>query len=253
MIDKLGFNEEEVKIVIKYQKEFPELLQIHKENGFVIDGRNLWEKLGKPHGDFSNWINRKIISKEYIENIDYKVYHNSVENLLGGRPLTEYTFTVDTAKHISLSENTIKGREIRNYFILMERAIRDMNDWLLIRHPEESGYIQLCKTLDSNYQLSHDSESTPGYVYSNEANMINRCLLGANAKKIRQMLSIDDDRIRNSFSTDINKALYEIQIMDLGLVMAGLEYEQRKSAIDKVCNSKYVYIRPIVEEIEKAI
>lgn len=238
---------------MRYQKEFPELLQEHKENDFVINGRNLWEKLGRPQSDFSHWINRKIINKGFLQNIDYSSSDKIVVREIGGSISIKYSFTVDVAKHISLSENTDKGKEIRTYFILMERAIRDMNNWLLIRHPEEAGYIQLCGTLDSNYQLSHEGNPTPNHIYSNEANMINKCLLGANAKKLREMLKTDNDKIRDYLSTEINKALYEIQMMDLGLVMAGMVYEQRKQAIKKICNSKYIYIKPIIEELEEII
>lgn len=253
LVEKLHFNEIEVEIVIKYQKEFPELLQEHREDSFIIDGRNLWEKLEKPQGDFSNWITRKIISKGYIENVDYSSFHGIVEREVGASKSINYKFTVDTAKHIALSENIEKGKEISSYFILMERAIREMNNWLLIRHPERAGYTQLCRTLDANYQLTHKGKLANEHIFSNEANMINKCLLGANAKKIRQLLDMGDNQTREHLALDVNKALYEIQIMDSGLVMAGLAYADRKMTIEKVCSTKYLHIKPIVKELEKVM
>lgn len=36
-----------------------------------------------------------------IEKVDFEVFHNFMENPKGGRPLTEYALTVDTAKELS--------------------------------------------------------------------------------------------------------------------------------------------------------
>ena len=40
--------------------------------------------------------------KEFIKNIDYEVFEQKVDNLKGGRPTTEYTLTVDTAKNVCM-------------------------------------------------------------------------------------------------------------------------------------------------------
>lgn len=253
LIEKLGFTEAEAKTIMKYQKQFPELLQDHKENDFIIDGRNLWEQLKQPQSDFSHWINRKVIKKGYKLNVDYSSSDRIVERAVGATSTIDYRFTVDAAKHIALSENTDTGREVRTYFILMERAIREMDQWLMVRHPEKVGYKQLTSTLNANYKLSHEGKEAPFYLYTTEADMINQCLLGHKAKVIRKLIDADDNITRDHFKVEVNQALYELQIMDCGLVMGNMEYEKRKEVIQKACDTKFIHIVLKAREFEEAI
>lgn len=244
LTEKLGLNNSEADIVLNYQRDFPELLQEHKENECIVDGRNFWEKLDKPQGDFSHWFNRKVIKRGYMENIDYRVSDKSVENLpLGGRPQTDYKFTIEAAKHVALSEQTPKGREVRDYFILMERSLREMEKWIGIRESEKEGYKELKSVLNSNYQLTHDGKEAPEYIYTNEADMINKCLFGKKAREIRMLLEMDDDITRDHLRAKMNNALYEIQILDKGMIMGGVVFKQRREIIENVCKAKYADIK----------
>ncbi|KAF6625167.1 antA/AntB antirepressor family protein [Paenibacillus sp. EKM208P] len=250
--NKLGFNEQEIKIVMRYQKEFPELLQEHTDNDFVVDARKLWGQLGNPYNHYNHWIERKVFKKNYQESIDYfnmdKKVH--IENTNINREQKETFFTVDAAKHIAMSENTEKGREIRSYFILMERAIRDMDKWILVRNPEKEGYKQLCEAINSNYKLTHKGKEAHPTMYSNEADMINRSLLGAKAKKIRQILDVQDDKTRDNLTIQVNQALYELQLVDIALIMGQISFEQRKNIMQNVCRNKYIDITLAVKELE---
>ena len=66
---------------------------------------------------FSNWIDYQINSLGLEKNVDYIVY----EVKGNGRPQKEYIITTDTAKHISMASRTAKGKEVRNYFIQIEK------------------------------------------------------------------------------------------------------------------------------------
>ena len=66
---------------------------------------------------FSDWINIQITSLGLEANVDYIVY----EVKGNGRPQKEYIITTDTAKHISMASRTAKGKEVRNYFIQIEK------------------------------------------------------------------------------------------------------------------------------------
>lgn len=66
---------------------------------------------------FANWIDIQINSLGLEKNVDYIVY----EVKGNGRPQKEYIITTDTAKHISMASRTVKGKEIRNYFIQIEK------------------------------------------------------------------------------------------------------------------------------------
>ncbi len=66
---------------------------------------------------FSDWINIQITSLGLEANVDYIVY----EVKGNGRPQKEYIIATDTAKHISMASRTVKGKEVRNYFIQIEK------------------------------------------------------------------------------------------------------------------------------------
>jgi phage anti-repressor protein len=253
--NKLGFSEQEIKIVMKYQKDFPELLQDHEDGAFIIDNRKFWIQLGKPNNHYNHWSGRKVFKKNYIKNVDYlnvdKIVH--IENTNIKREQKDTYLTVETAKHIALSENTEKGREVRSYFILIEKAMRDMDKWILVRNPEKEGYKQLCEAINSNYKLTHNGKEANPFMYSNEADIINQCLLGAKAKQIRKYLEIDDDSTRDNLSTMVNQAIYELQLMDIALIMGQIDPMQRKVTMQSVCDTRYKHISLMVQRLEVAV
>ena len=74
--------------------------------------------------DFSDWIKRQISTLNLIENEDYIVFPQKGENLKGGRPSKEYILTIDAAKHIAMASRTKRGREVRAYFIEVEKNFK---------------------------------------------------------------------------------------------------------------------------------
>lgn len=260
LIEKLGFIEEDAKLVMKYQKTFLELLQ-DGVDGFVIDGETLWKQLDKPQGEFSKWVNRKIFFK-FIENSDFISNDKlvDIENTNLKRNKLEVKLTLETAKHLAMStgmDNNSskkvreKGKLVRSYFILMEKAIRDYENWTIVREPQKIGYKQLSKVLNENYKLTHEGKECPVYVYSNEADMLNKALLGDSAKKINKLLDTQDKATRDHLNIEINKTISELQTMDMALIMAGLSYENRKKTIEDICNTKYLNVSVKVNKLRK--
>lgn len=62
-LERLNCSEEEVDLVLKYQKKLPILVGNNTLEKFSVDARLLWEQLDKPQGDFSHWVKRKIVDK----------------------------------------------------------------------------------------------------------------------------------------------------------------------------------------------
>lgn len=72
--------------------------------------------------DFSTWIKERIEQYGFVEAEDFSPI---LGKSTGGRPATEYHLTLDMAKELAMVENNPQGREVRRYFIAMERAARE--------------------------------------------------------------------------------------------------------------------------------
>lgn len=90
--------------------------QIQDQSIQLVDARLLHSFLESSR-QFANWIKERIEEYEFIEGQDF------LTNLLKtkGRPSTEYHLTLDMAKELGMIERSEKGRQIRRYFLEMER------------------------------------------------------------------------------------------------------------------------------------
>ncbi len=99
------------------------LIPITENNGKrAVSARDLHLFLESKQ-DFSTWIKNRIEKYGLVENEDYVVFHNFVENPKGGRPQVEYALTVEAAKELSMVEGNEKGKMARRYFIECERQL----------------------------------------------------------------------------------------------------------------------------------
>lgn len=112
----------------------------------TVDGRDIHIFLGVSR-DYSDWVKRQIKSGQLIENKDFTVFYNHVENPKGGRPSTEYFFTFRAAEHLGMMSRTAKGKEIREYFIDLEEKIHG-NKTPQVRDPAIQMLINMAVELD---------------------------------------------------------------------------------------------------------
>ena len=104
-----------------------ELIKITEQNGKrAVSARELHHFL-ESNQKFADWIKNRIDKYGFIENQDYQVFHNFMNNPNGGRPLIEYALSIDMAKELSMVEGNEKGKEARRYFIACEKAVKSGN------------------------------------------------------------------------------------------------------------------------------
>lgn len=88
----------------------------------LVDAKELHEFLiiGR---DFTTWVKDKLDKYGFVENEDFILTFTKT----GERKNVtkhEYILTLDTAKEIAMLENNEKGREVRKYFIAVEKKTR---------------------------------------------------------------------------------------------------------------------------------
>ena len=97
----------------------PEIIE--RDGQQLVDARTL--HAGRGVGvRFNDWVRRRIRKYGFTENQDYYSEVSKTPN--GGRPTTDYLLTLDMAKELAMVENNEQGREIRRYFIGVEKAAR---------------------------------------------------------------------------------------------------------------------------------
>lgn len=100
---------------------------INGEEQPTVNARDLWQAL-KSKQEFCKWIKDRLA--DFTEGVDYcfdKIVKTG-KNVTGKQLYHEYTLTLDTAKHLCMLERNEQGKEIRQYFIAVEKEYWQMND-----------------------------------------------------------------------------------------------------------------------------
>ena len=74
--------------------------------------------------DFSSWIKAQIKRADLIENTDYVKVAQKGELSATGQTSLEYHLTIEAGKNIAMLSGTVKGKEVRAYFIECERRVQ---------------------------------------------------------------------------------------------------------------------------------
>ena len=91
----------------------------------LVDARLLHQFL-ESKTQFSAWIKRRIEEYGFIQDIDFKLIHKKIssESTTSVGDILDYFVTIDMAKELGMVERNDKGREIRKYFIEVERKAK---------------------------------------------------------------------------------------------------------------------------------
>ena len=96
------------------------LLKIDDE-GYTT-ARNLYNFLELDKSNFSRWTKLNILKNNYAEeNVDYITFDVNIE----GNIVKDYKITSDFAKKLSMTSNSKRGEQARNYFIEVEKKLKE--------------------------------------------------------------------------------------------------------------------------------
>lgn len=234
-LQRLGCTDEEISLVMKYQKLLPILSEDNDTYGFSVDARILHEQL-KVKKKFATWIKSNL--KDYVESIDYIISfprETDVKTSIFSKDF-DYYLTVSLAKEIAMytgknsqASPELKeiSRTVRLYFILMERIVRDNKEWLSVRNPERKEYNDMCEALSNNI-YKHNARPADKYDYAREANVLNIICCGSETQSIRNYFGLNNNNelTRDSLEKDYNEKLAFLQkqnMIYLGLDMPIVE------------------------------
>lgn len=86
----------------------------------VVNGRELHHILQSGQ-DFSTWVKKRLAECDALENEDFHRFHKKME--ANNATIIEYIIKLDTAKEMAMLERNEKGKQVRRYFIEVEKTV----------------------------------------------------------------------------------------------------------------------------------
>ena len=218
----------------KQFNEIKKTFQATKQNGFVtaINARIVHEWLGVKT-EYAKWIKRRIEKYEFTEHVDYCVtivkvgVRSNVEQI-------EYHCTPDMVKQLAMIESSDKGKLARLYFLDCEIKASEKQQQLEDRQTLKVEF----KPMTDAIADSHD-EPKP-YHFSNEADMINRIVLGMSAAKFKSHHEIGkNESVRDYMSELQMKAVIDLQRANTVFIQMGDNYEDRKEKLAQMFKIRF--------------
>lgn len=91
----------------------------------VVYGTELYACLGSKR-QYTDWIRNRLHDCDAVENEDFQNFSQNCEKSAVGRPKHEYIIKLDTAKEMAMLERNEKGKQVRRYFIQVEKKYKKM-------------------------------------------------------------------------------------------------------------------------------
>lgn len=76
---------------------------------------------------FADWIKNRLNDCEAMENEDFQTFSKKIEK---GRPSVDYIIKLDIAKEMAMLERNEKGKQVRRYFIQVEKKYKEKQQQL---------------------------------------------------------------------------------------------------------------------------
>jgi Rha family phage regulatory protein len=192
----------------------------------VVSSRYVAEIFKKRHADVLRTVVNKIENSENDHVATQFCTANFTESKYKdrGKQYQEYLMTRDGFSFIAMSFTGKEADRFKmdyiNRFNQMESFIKNLKTAKL-EFPDFTDAI-----MDSQSEPKH-------YHFSNEINMINKIVLGMNAKQFRELHGIEKGTsIRPYLTNEQIKSIENLQRFDIGLI-AMMEYEERKRTLMK--------------------
>jgi phage anti-repressor protein len=83
---------------------------------------------------FADWVQERIRKYGFVDGEDF--FRENGKST-GGRPTTEYFFTIDVAKELAMVENNARGRQVRKYFIECEKRLKESSGAISTKDAEK--------------------------------------------------------------------------------------------------------------------
>lgn len=208
-----------------------ELVPVYETNTGekVVCGTELHEVLSVK-SNYRDWIKNRLNDCEAVENEDFQSFAKNLAK--GGRPQNEHIIKLDTAKEMAMLERNDKGKQVRRYFIEVEKRYKTSVDQL---SPQLQLLINM--EIEQKRQAQELQEVKAGVQGMREIITLNPNSWREDTKRL--IVKIAQTMGGNTYIKDIHAEVYKLlnqrMGVDLGIRLTNL---RRRMADEGICKSK---------------
>lgn len=200
---------------------------LYERNGVVYcDSLQIAEELNKRHDHVMRDIENILldISESNAPKFGEINFIQETYKDVRNRKQKKYMLTKDGFVFLVTSYG---GKKATDFKIMYIQRFNDMENFIKSIQNAKMDYPALTRAIEQMH------EEPKSYHFSNEINMINRIVLGMDAKHFKEENGIDEkeNSIRPYLTAEQIKAVEELQRIDIGLLVARMEFEQRKEIL----------------------
>lgn len=156
-------------------------IEINENQEPVVSGRELHEALGV-QTRYNDWFNR-MCEYGFSEGIDFC---SILSKSTGGRPETNHAIKLDMAKEIAMIQRNEKGKEVRQYFIQVEKDFNSPEKIMARALKIAENKLNVLQ-LENSEQKKTLEEQKPKVIFANSVETAKTSILvGELAKIIKQ-------------------------------------------------------------------
>ena len=203
----------------------PEYGLYEKDNQIFCDSLQVAETFRKRHSDVLRTVENILKEDSGLsENFTQRNFALSTYKDISGKQNKMYLLTKDGFAIVTMGFTGKKAMQFKEMYIKrfnqMEQFIQSL-ETAKLEFPEFTNAIM------------NAHEEPKNYHFSNEINMINKIVLGLNAKQFKEQNNIDKsvNSIRPYLTQEQIKAIETLQRFDIGLVTMEPDYQKRKEML----------------------
>src|SRR3972149_8568819 len=198
------------------------MLQINKKNR--VFGEEIHKAIESKNKNYRDWLNDKI---KYADLKEEKDFFGILLKSSGGRPKTQYEFTLDAAKEICLLERNEKAKQIRRWLIDLSNktenlelitvkqaafAVKVINCLKYVENQKEAYNLHQTKYIAENIDIC-----SPKYIYSEFAKY-RANIVGWDKLKVNEAIGkyLNEHSGYNRSRIDKSNIQTKLSIMDIG-------------------------------------
>lgn len=223
----------------------------------TVSGRELHEFL-EVGTEYSKWMTR-MSEYGFAENVDFQVIVKSDENSTGGRPSTDHQLTIDMAKEISMIQRTDKGKQARQYFLEVERQLKNPRPMsqLEIMHQMTGALIEQDRILKQHQQQLESVTEQLQEIRDNAVYVPDNWRKDINGMVKRAAFKVGgtaySDIRTESYALLESRAHCDLKRLVTNLKTRKQQSGARKTEVDAVCNMDVIESDPRLREVYTGI